>query len=85
MGGDLVEGKGKSPKFMVLATKDPEGASLDLVQIVKGWFDAEGKLQEKVYDVVLADDRKPGAKASSIGSTVDVKNATYANTIGDAE
>jgi len=69
----------------VQAAKDPDGANLDRVQVVKGWLDADGKTQEKVYDVVLADGRKAGAKASSIGSTVDVENATYTNTIGDAE
>ena len=65
--------------------KDPDGANLDRVQIVKGWLDKNEELHEKVYDVALADGRKPGAKASSIGSTVDVKNASYTNTIGDAQ
>ncbi len=70
---------------MVSALKDPDGAHLDRVQIVKGWLDKNEELHEKVYDVALADGRKPGAKASSIGSTVDVKNASYTNTIGDAQ
>ena len=42
---------GKAPTFLVAALKDPIGANLDRIQIVKGWLDAEGKLQEKVYDV----------------------------------
>lgn len=86
MGGDLSNApKGKSPRFIVQAAKDPDGANLDRVQVVKGWLNRDGKLQEKVYDVALADGRKPGAKAASIGSTVDVENATYTNTIGDPE
>ena len=86
MGGDLSNApKDKAPSFIVQAAKDPDGANLDRVQVVKGWLDAKGKLHEKVYDVALADGRKPGAKANSIGSTVDVKNASYTNTIGDTE
>jgi Protein of unknown function (DUF3604). len=86
MGGDLTSApKGKSPNFMVLASKDPDGANLDRIQIIKGWQDKKGKLHEKVHDVALADGRNPGAKAASIGSTVDVKNASYKNTIGDAQ
>jgi len=86
MGGDLSNApKGKAPSFIVQAAKDPDGANLDRVQVVKGWLDADGKTQEKVYDVALADGRKPGAKAASIGSTVDVENAKYTNTIGDPE
>jgi hypothetical protein len=69
----------------VQAAKDPDGANLDRVQVVKGWLDNTGTTQEKVYDVALADGRSPGAKAASIGSTVDVENATYTNTIGDVE
>ena len=86
MGGDLSNApKGKAPSFIVQAAKDPDGANLDRVQVVKGWLDSEGTAHEKVYDVALADGRNPGAKAESIGSTVDVENATYTNTIGDVE
>ena len=86
MGGDLSHApKDKTPSFIVQAAKDPDGANLDRVQVVKGWLDNSGKLHEQVYDVALADNREPGAKASSIGTTVDVENATYTNTIGDAE
>ena len=64
--------------------KDPEGGNLDRIQIVKGWLDAEGALQEKVYDVAWSGDRKPGAdgKLPPVGNTVDVANATWTNTIG---
>ncbi|HLE68037.1 MAG TPA: DUF3604 domain-containing protein, partial [Vicinamibacteria bacterium] len=88
MGGDLRQAPaGKSPTFLVAALKDPMGANLDRVQIVKGWLDAKGELHEKVHDVVWSGNRTPGAdgKLPSVGSTVDVANATWTNTIGAPE
>jgi hypothetical protein len=90
MGGNLSNApQGKSPTFLVAVLKDPIGANLDRIQIIKGWLDAEGKTQEKVYDVVWsdADQRQPGrdGKLPPVGSTVDVENATWTNTIGDPE
>jgi hypothetical protein len=88
MGGDLRDAPaGKSPTFLVAAMKDPIGANLDRVQVVKGWMDAKGELQEKVYDVAWSGDRKPDAngKLPSVGSTVDIENATWTNTIGAPE
>lgn len=90
MGGDLNEApKGKSPTFLVAALKDPIGANLDRIQVVKGWVDKQGSVQEKVYDVVWGDaeKRKPGAdgKLPPVGSTVDIGNATWTNSIGAPE
>ena len=88
MGGDLMKAPaGKVPTFLVAALKDPIGGNLDRIQIVKGWVDASGARKEKVYDVVWAGDRKPGAdgKLPPVGSTVDVANATWTNTIGAPE
>jgi hypothetical protein len=89
MGGDLSNAPaGKSPTFLVAALKDPIGANLDRVQVVKGWLDAKGETHEKVYDVVWAGDRKADAKTGKlppVGDTVDVPNATYTNTIGASE
>ena len=88
MGGDLSRApSGKSPSFLVAALKDQIGANLDRVQIVKGWLDGNGKLHEKVYDVAWSGDRKPGrdGKLPSVGNTVDVKSATWTNTIGATE
>jgi hypothetical protein len=90
MGGDLHSApKGKAPTFLVAALKDPYSGNLDRIQIVKGWLDAKGKTHEKVYDVVWSDagSRKPNkdGKLPAVGNTVDVKNATWANTIGDPE
>jgi hypothetical protein len=90
MGGDLRNApKGKAPTFLVAALKDPMGANLDRIQIIKGWLDGKGQVQEKVYDVAWGDaeKRKPGAngKLPPVGSTVDLQNATWTNTIGDSE
>ena len=88
MGGDLLKAPaGKSPTFIAAALRDPIGANLDRIQIVKGWLDAKGVLQEKVYDVAWGGDRKPGAdgKVPAVGNTVDVANATWTNTIGAPE
>jgi len=89
MGGELSSApKGKAPTFLVAALKDPIGANLDRYQIVKGWLDKGGKLHEKVYDVAWSGGRKPDAKTGklpSVGSTVDVENATWSNTIGATE
>ena len=88
MGGDLLNApEGKAPTFMVYALRDPIGANLDRLQIVKGWLDAQGKTHEKVYDVAWSGDRKPDGKGKlpAVGNTVDVKNANWTNTIGAAE
>ena len=88
MGGDLSDAPaGKSPTFLVAALKDPIGANLDRIQIIKGWLDAKGETQEKVYDVVWGGDRKPDAKGKlpSVGNTVDIENASWTNTIGAPE
>jgi hypothetical protein len=88
MGGDLrAAPSGKAPTFLVAALKDSNGANLDRIQIVKGWMNAKGELQEKVYDVSWGGDRKPGrdGKLPPVGNTVDVANATWTNTIGAPE
>lgn len=88
MGGDLTNGPaGKTPHFLIRAVKDPDGAHLDRVQVVKGWLDAEGELHESIYNVALSDGRKEGqdGKAAPVRSTVDEKSATYTNTVGAPE
>jgi hypothetical protein len=88
MGGDLRERQGDAaPSFLVYALRDPIGANLDRVQIVKGWLDADGELKEKVYDVAWSEGRKPGAdgKLPAVGNTVDLETATWENKIGASE
>ena len=89
MGGDLASApKGKAPTFLVSALKDTLGANLDRIQIIKGWLDKDGKTQERIYDVAVSGGRKIGADGrckTPVGNTVDVKNATWTNTIGASE
>ncbi|MGB6290151.1 MAG: DUF3604 domain-containing protein [Desulfobulbales bacterium] len=88
MGGDLSAHKGgKAPTFMVYSLRDPIGANLDRIQIIKGWLDANGKTHEKVYDVAWSDNRKPDSdgKLPPVGNTVDIKNASWINSIGASE
>jgi hypothetical protein len=88
MGSDLTSApEGKSPSFLVAALRDPIGANLDRIQIVKGWVDTSGVTHEKVYDVVWSGDREADSagKIPAVGNTVDVDSATWANTIGAAE
>jgi hypothetical protein len=87
MGGDLSSAPaGNAPTFMAFAVRDPIGANLDRIQIIKGWYDGKN-LHEKVYDVAWSDNRQPGAdgKLPPVGNTVDIENATWVNTIGAAE
>jgi len=87
MGGDMrAYPEGASPRLMIRALRDPDGADLDRVQVVKGWLDAEAGLQEVVIDVACSDDRAivDGRCEGPVGNTVDVATASYTNDIGDA-
>jgi hypothetical protein len=89
MGGELTRAnKGKIPGFIVTAIMDPMGGALDRVQMVKGWRDKNGELQEKVYDIAWSDNRKPDAKTGKlppVGNTVNIAEATWTNSIGDTQ
>ena len=89
MGGDLraKPSSASAPTFMVYALRDPIGANLDRIQIIKGWLDANGETQEQVYDVAWSGDRSRGSngKLPTVGTTVDVANANWTNTIGAPE
>jgi len=87
MGGDLAGAPGgKAPTFMIRALRDGDGANLDRVQVIKGWLDAKGEQHERIYDVAVSDGRAIGADGrckTAVGSTVDIADASYTNTIGD--
>ncbi len=89
MGGDLTTGDndGKAPVFLLRAVKDPLGANLDRLQVVKGWIDSAGQQQEKVYNVAWSDDRQLDASGnlSPVGNTVDLSSGRYDNSIGQPE
>jgi hypothetical protein len=89
MGGDLrpaPEGA-EAPTLMVYALRDPIGANLDRIQIVKGWRTADGTLEEQIYDVAWSSEREPDADGilPRVGDTVDLEAASWTNTIGAAE
>ncbi|MGW8368638.1 MAG: DUF3604 domain-containing protein, partial [Gammaproteobacteria bacterium] len=88
MGGDLESAPdGKAPTIVVHALKEADGANLDRIQIVKGWIDADGGQQSRIYDVALSDDREAGPDGAipPVGNTVNESDATYTNSIGDTE
>lgn len=85
MGGELSHSD-QAPVFLVTALKDPKGANLDRIQIIKGWLDNKGKTQERIFDVAVSDNRKiknNGRVNKAVGDTVDIKTATYKNSIGE--
>jgi len=83
--GDRDEGV--RPTFLVWALRDPAGANLDRIQIVKGWTDPTGRTQEKVHDVAWSGERSagPDGRLAAVGNTVDLRKASYTNTIGAAQ
>ena len=101
MGGDLSSGAdlargaalagvladSRAPQLLIRATKDPLGANLDRLQVVKGWLDANGKSHEKVHNVAWSGDRQINAKGklAPVGNTVDLSVPSYDNSIGVAE
>ena len=86
MGGTIGK-SARPPTFTVWAMKDPDGANLDRIQIVKGWVDAKGEPRDEVMDVAWSGHRKPGkdGRLPPVGDTVDVETATYTNSIGSTE
>ena len=89
MGGNLSQApSGEAPSFMVYALRDPIGANLDRIQIIKGWLDKDGKTHEAIYDVAVSDGRtigEDGRCKEPVGNTVDLEAATWTNTIGASE
>jgi hypothetical protein len=89
MGGDLPAQppRKRAPTFAIWAVKDPDGANLDRLQVVKVWLN-NGKYAEAVYDVVFSNGRNVnpnGGRAPEVGNTVDLRTATYTNTVGATE
>ncbi len=86
MGGDLRDApENGAPHFLVRALRDPDGANLDRVQVIKGWLDDSGELHERIYDVAVSDGRTigdDGRARDSVGSSVNISEATYTNSIG---
>jgi hypothetical protein len=88
MGGDLAgPSTDGAPALLIQALRDPDGANLDRIQLVKGWLDEKGDTHERIWDVAVSDGREIGADGrcrSPVGNTVNVEDASYTNAIGDA-
>lgn len=88
MGGELQRpSRAIAPALLIQAVKEPGGANLDRVQVIKGWRTADGTLREKVYNVVWGGSGRLRADGSlaAVGNTVDLRTARYRNTIGAGE
>jgi hypothetical protein len=88
MGSDLPPAPAKAkPTFLVAAMKDPNSGNLDRVQIIKV-STKSGKSREQIFNVLWSGDRKVDPKTGTlpaVGNTVDVKAATFTNSIGASE
>ena len=85
MGGDLVRApEGRAPTLLIRALRDPDGANLDRVQIIKGWLDSDGEIREQIYDVACSDGRAIVSNrcATAVGNTVNLEYASFRNDIG---
>jgi hypothetical protein len=84
MGADLpVDADNRSPRFVIRALRDPDGANLDRIQVVKGWLNADGTTAERIYDVACADrEIVGGACDGGVGNTVNAAEANWTNDIG---
>jgi hypothetical protein len=89
MGADMPAGsRANPPNFLIAALKDPIGANLDRVQVIKGWVDANGETRERIYDVAVSDGRTigvDGRTSERVGNTVNIAEASFTNSIGAAQ
>ncbi|MEM7366010.1 MAG: DUF3604 domain-containing protein, partial [Pseudomonadota bacterium] len=87
MGGDLSTApEGRAPRLLMQAARDPDGANLDRIQVIKGWIDSDGNTYEQVYNVAASDNRRiRNNRVKAVGNSVDLATATYINNIGDPE
>ena len=88
--GSEIRGPGMpnaAPTFLLAAWRDPLGANLDRIQVIKLQLTEAGRVEERIHDVAVSDGRAidaDGRCRSPVGSTVDVEAATYTNAIGAA-
>jgi hypothetical protein len=88
MGSDLPArpSSAGAPQFLIEAAKDPDGANLDRIQIIKVWLEG-AEHREQIFDVAVSGTRKIDPtthRAPHVGTTVDLQKGTYENRIGAA-
>ena len=54
----------KGPTFLLQATRDPDGANLDRIQVIKMWQAGDG-YKEQIFNVALSGGRKASASTSA--------------------
>ncbi|MEO1101711.1 MAG: DUF3604 domain-containing protein [Pseudomonadota bacterium] len=87
MGGDLAAQTEGAPAFLAWAMRDPRGAPLDRLQIVKVWSDG-GVARETVYDAACSDGAEPDAetyRCPDNGASVDLADCSISAEAGDPE
>jgi hypothetical protein len=87
MGGELAAHGDDSPRFLAWASRDPRGAPLQRLQIIKGWIDDDGT-HEKVYDVACSDGANPDPsthRCADNGASVNLKDCSYSINVGNDE
>jgi hypothetical protein len=87
MGADLVSEDDRPPRFLVWATRDPNSAPLQRVQIVKGWME-DGQPHEQIFDVACSDGLEPDPvthRCPDNGATVDLSDCSISPDLGSSE
>ena len=88
MGGVLntTASQSAAPQLIIRAEKDPNGANLDRIQVIKGWLDESGVEREQVFNVAWSGERQldTAGKLATVGNTVDLQTGSYDNSIGAA-
>ncbi len=87
MGSDLAARGQQAPHFLAWATRDPKGAPLQRLQIVKGWENG-GETYEKVFDAACSDGGQvdPAShRCPDNGATVDLSDCSYSQNVGASQ
>jgi hypothetical protein len=83
MGGELAGGVGET-QLLIHAAKDPRGANLQRVQVIKVWHD--GAAQERLWDVACSDGLLPIAgRCPDNGANVNLDTCDYSKDVGAGE
>lgn len=86
MGGDLTPSTtSQAPSFLIEASMDPMGASLDRVQVIKGWVDGNGESHEAIFNVAWGGKRGLDAqgKLPPVPNTVNLQTLEFDNSTGE--
>ena len=87
MGGDLIANAAEIPSFIAWVAKDPNSASLQRLQIIKGWVE-DGEAQEQVFDVACSDGGSidpTSHRCADNGAQVNLSDCSISEGLGAAE